>query len=135
MQTGRSFLNWTYVNKMRTASQLDLCQQDGSSLSIGLMSTRCKEVEPFTTGLKPTRCEQPFNWTYVNKMRVDRTFRNWIYVNKMLTAFQLDLCQQDTNTLSIGLLSTRCEQVELFSTGLKSTRCQQSFNWTYVYKM
>ena len=99
------------------------------------MSTRCKEVELFTTGLKPTRCEQPFNWTYVNKMRVDRTFRNWIYVNKMLTAFQLDLCQQDTNTLSIGLLSTRCEQVQLFSTGLKSTRCQQPFSWTYVYKM
>ena len=130
MRTGRTFLNWTYVKKKRTASQLDLYQQDVNSLSIGLISTRCEQVQLFSTGLKSTRCKQPFNWTYVYKMRAGKTFLNCTYVKKMRAAFQLKLYQQDANSLSIGFKPTRCKQVEVFSTGLMSTRCKQPLNWT-----
>ena len=107
MRVDRTFRNWIYVNKMRTAFQLDLCQQDRNTLSIGLLSTRCEQVELFSTGLKSTRCEQVKLFSTVLMLKRCKQPFNWNYINKMRTASQLDIYQQNSNSFSIGLISTK----------------------------
>ena len=93
-------LNWTYINKIRIAFQLDLyqlkCEQPLNWMHINkILKTFQFDLyqqvaDSLSTGLMRIRCEHLFNWTYANKMQTSRSFLNWTYANKMQIASQWD---------------------------------------------